>query len=112
MGRPLLTSICLLLLFLNMAYTLASIIARQCESEWCLPGLPSIDPVGALIGGAAAGWGMINNFVIPPPTTTKEDSDTLFRTTLDTEQNMVAPVNEEQCQNLPGWQSGQVSLLL
>lgn len=112
MSHTLLSSICLLIMFLNMAYTLPNIIPRQCDTEWCLPGLPSIDPVGALIGGAAAGWGMINDFVIPPPTTTKEDSDTLFRTSLDTEKSVVAPVDQEHCQNLPGSQSRQVSLLL
>lgn len=55
MGHPLLFSICLLIMFLNMAYTLANIIARQGDTEWCLPGLSSIDPFGALTGGAAAG---------------------------------------------------------
>lgn len=102
----------MLILFLNMAFTLPNIIARQCDTEWCLPDLPSIDPVEALIGGAVAGWETIRNFVIPPPTTTNKDSDTLLRTTPDTEQSVVAPVDQEQCQNLPDWQSGQVSSLL
>ena len=105
--------ICALVIFSHLAFMFPNIIARQCDSEWCLPGIPDFDPVEELLGGAAAGWGVISNFVLPPPPTpTDEDSGTKLQTTPDIEQSVVAPTNQKQCQNLPDWQPGQVSLLL
>lgn len=90
----------------------SSIFARQCSSdEWCLPS--SWDPWDAILGGAATFGDAINAFQLPTFTNDKKSDDAQDQAPSDIELDVNMPgTNEDQCQNAPSSQAGQVSFSL